>query len=122
MTQCLFPQCSWDILPSQISGANKEGKSFCPRIVGCFTLCLDGEIAVFHSMYIEVGLGSCPTLPRYRIYSSFRFRVIFLVVPSVMDSGTIIGVEAMDSAWAASEGVVSGAGSRSSSTVSSILI
>ena len=28
-----------------------------------------------------------------------------------MDSGTIIGVEAMDSAWAASEGVVSGAGS-----------
>ena len=33
-----------------------------------------------------------------------------------------IGVAAMDSAWAASEGVVSGAGSRSSSTVSSIRI
>ena len=32
-------------------GADKEGKAFCPRVVGGFTLGLDVEVAIFHIHY-----------------------------------------------------------------------
>src|SRR5688572_33150555 len=107
------------MLSGQIPGTDEKSKALCPRVVGCFTLGLDVQLAVFHNTFLPLSFSE---RGRGEVYSSFLFRVIFRVVPSIMDSGTTIGVEAIDSAWAASEGVVSGAGSRSSSTVSSMRI
>ena len=135
--ECVRAQLSRDILTRQIPRADEKGESLCPRVVGSFSLRLDVEVAKFHNPRKchcdellcgdEATPFSMGELLRHCVARNDRlilyfFLVIFRVVPSESWSGRTIGVEAMDSAWAASEGVVSGAGSRSSSTVSSIRI